>query len=117
DKIQQKWTNIRDAFIRSLRVKSGQPHKRSYIYGEHMKFLLAVATPNEDKENSPLQPTSSQCTSLQDDETQDDMQDDSFSTTPDRHPRDKLRKATRPKRNIEDIEAEIIEELKRPRTE
>lgn len=38
-----KWANVRDAFMRSLRTKSGQAATKSYIYGEHLQFLLKVA--------------------------------------------------------------------------
>lgn len=38
-----KWSNIRDSFLRSLRTKSGDGAKRSYIYSEHLQFLLKIA--------------------------------------------------------------------------
>ena len=43
DAIRTKWDNIRDAFLRSLRTKSGQAAKKSYMYAEHLQFLLKAA--------------------------------------------------------------------------
>lgn len=46
-----KWSNIRDAFMRSLRTKSGQAAKKKYIYTEHLNFLLKVAQKDETESN------------------------------------------------------------------
>lgn len=40
DVIMKKWENIRDAFIRSQKTKSGQAAKKSYMYAEHLQYLL-----------------------------------------------------------------------------
>lgn len=43
DLIIGKWHNIRDAFIRSLKKKSGQGYTKNYIYSEQLKCLLKIA--------------------------------------------------------------------------
>ncbi|KAI4468136.1 beta transducin-related protein [Holotrichia oblita] len=40
--IMQKWSNIRDSFLRSLRTKSGQGAKKN-IYSENLQFLLKIS--------------------------------------------------------------------------
>lgn len=39
-----KWQNIRDAFVRSLRKKSGQAATVKYIFHDNLQFLLKVVT-------------------------------------------------------------------------
>lgn len=46
-----KWANIRDSFMRSLRTKSGQGAKKIYMYGEHLQFLLKLAKKDETESN------------------------------------------------------------------
>lgn len=42
DAITTKWQNIRDAFVRSLKKKSGQAVQRKYVYHDQLQFLLKV---------------------------------------------------------------------------
>lgn len=44
--IQSKWANVRDAFVRSLKTKTGRP-KRKYILYDHLKFLTKVVPEDE----------------------------------------------------------------------
>ncbi|CAB3242675.1 unnamed protein product [Arctia plantaginis] len=39
--ILNKWTNIRDTFVKSLKTKMGRP-KRRYVLYEHLKFLTKI---------------------------------------------------------------------------
>ncbi|KAG8172422.1 hypothetical protein JTE90_015796 [Oedothorax gibbosus] len=111
EKIVQKWVNIRDAFIRSTRCKSGQGAKKSYIYSEHLQFLLAIYEPSEtesstlggeteqvEEESDPFEPTTS-------------TSDSNLSTAG----RKKLgNKSTRSARELNNIENEIMHALKKP---
>lgn len=45
--IMKKWENIRDAFTRSLKTKTGDAAKSSYEYGEHLQFLLKSSKKEE----------------------------------------------------------------------
>ncbi|KAM3962916.1 uncharacterized protein ACR2FA_003013 [Aphomia sociella] len=45
--ILNKWTNIRDTFVKSLKTKMGKP-KRKYLLHQHLKFLTKVVTNDED---------------------------------------------------------------------
>lgn len=47
EKIQSKWTNIRDTFVKTLKTKMGK-RKHKYILHEHLTFLLKVASLNDD---------------------------------------------------------------------
>lgn len=49
--IMNKWSNIRDSFLRSLRTKSGQGATKSYIYSDHLQFLLKMAQKDETESN------------------------------------------------------------------
>lgn len=51
DVIIGKWQNIRDAFIRSLKKKSGQGYTKNYIYSEQLKFLLKIAQKDDTESN------------------------------------------------------------------
>lgn len=42
-----KWTHIRDSFMRSLKTKSGQGTKKKYIYAESMQFLFKNMAAND----------------------------------------------------------------------
>ena len=44
--IRDKWNNIRDAFFRSLRKKSGQAATKKYLYAD-LQFLLKVTEKDE----------------------------------------------------------------------
>jgi hypothetical protein len=47
----EKWDNTRDAFIRSLRKKSGQAVTEKYVYADFLQFLLKKSD-KDDKESS-----------------------------------------------------------------
>lgn len=49
--IMNKWANIRDAFLRSLRTKTGKGARKKYIYSEHLQFLLKLAEKEETESN------------------------------------------------------------------
>lgn len=49
--ITTKWQNIRDAFIRSLKNRSGQGYTKKYIYSDQLKFLLKIVQ-KDDTESS-----------------------------------------------------------------
>jgi hypothetical protein len=40
--IKDKWNNIRDAFMRSLRQKSRQAATKKYLYADFLQFLLKI---------------------------------------------------------------------------
>lgn len=48
----QKWTNIRDAFFRSLKTKSGDSAKKNMCV-EHLQFLLKFAEKADTDSNMP----------------------------------------------------------------
>nr|CAD7446906.1 unnamed protein product [Timema bartmani] len=45
--IKEKWNNIRDAFTRSLRKKSGQAATKNYLYNDVLQFLLRTTDKDE----------------------------------------------------------------------
>ncbi|CAG9569905.1 unnamed protein product [Danaus chrysippus] len=45
--ILNKWTNIRDTFVKSLKSKAGRP-RRKYLLYDHLKFLIKVTATEED---------------------------------------------------------------------
>lgn len=45
--ILNKWVNIRDTFVKSLKPKKGKP-KKKYVLYDHLKFLLKVRPENEE---------------------------------------------------------------------
>lgn len=47
DEITTKWQNIRDAFVRSLKKKSGQAMQRKYVYHDQLQFLFKVVNKDE----------------------------------------------------------------------
>ncbi|XP_076256299.1 uncharacterized protein LOC143193794 isoform X2 [Rhynchophorus ferrugineus] len=49
--IMAKWSNIRDSFLRSLRTKSGQSAKKKYIYSDYLQFLLKIAHKGDRESN------------------------------------------------------------------
>lgn len=46
DHIQNKWTNVRDTFVKTLKTKPGKP-RRKYLLYEQLKFLTKII-PEED---------------------------------------------------------------------
>ncbi|XP_028025680.1 uncharacterized protein LOC114239596 [Bombyx mandarina] len=48
--VVNKWTNVRDTFVKTLKTKMGRP-KRKYVFHEHLKFLTKGA-PEETAEYS-----------------------------------------------------------------
>ncbi|KAL4104697.1 hypothetical protein QTP88_019979 [Uroleucon formosanum] len=49
--INGKWQNIREAFVKSLKKKSGQYTSKKYLYHDHLTFLLKVVQ-SDDTESS-----------------------------------------------------------------
>lgn len=45
--IKEKWNNTRDAFVRSLRKKSGQAATKKYLYADFLQFLLKITEKDE----------------------------------------------------------------------
>lgn len=45
--INEKWNNTRNAFMRSLRKKSGQAATKKYLYADFLQFLLKVTEKDE----------------------------------------------------------------------
>ncbi|XP_047540721.1 uncharacterized protein LOC125073748 [Vanessa atalanta] len=45
--ILNKWTNIRDTFVKTLKTKMGRP-RRKYLLYDHLKFLIKVTSTDED---------------------------------------------------------------------
>ncbi|XP_049881917.1 uncharacterized protein LOC126377905 [Pectinophora gossypiella] len=52
DLILNKWTNIRDTFIKTLKTKMGRPKKKYLLY-DHLKFLIKVVPEEERNEEYP----------------------------------------------------------------
>ncbi|CAH2060646.1 unnamed protein product, partial [Iphiclides podalirius] len=44
--ILNKWTNIRDTFVKTLKIKMGKP-KKKYLFHDHLKFLTKVTREEE----------------------------------------------------------------------
>ncbi|GBN81142.1 hypothetical protein AVEN_19190-1 [Araneus ventricosus] len=109
EKIMNKWTNIRDAFIRSLKSKSGQEENKNYIYHEHLQFLSTSQEPSDTDSSMLLEE------SLEQNNTTLDVEEDSTnSSTSINRP---AKKRSRSNKELTDIEKEIMIELKRPRLE
>lgn len=45
--IKEKWNNTRDAFVRSLRKKSGQAATKKYLYADFLQLLLKITEKDE----------------------------------------------------------------------
>jgi len=45
--IKEKRNNTRDAFVRSLRKKSGQAATKKYLYADFLQFLLKITEKDE----------------------------------------------------------------------
>lgn len=126
--IMQKWSNVRDAFMRSLRTKSGQGAKKKYIYSEHLNFLLKVAQKDETESNftqdsfqgeteeehvlqSPLA-GSSNATDTRVDIPPTSANTPSAVLPPIKHAQD-TKKGAKSKRELDFIDREILTELKK----
>lgn len=46
--ILNKWTNIRDTFVKTLKSKMGRP-KKKYLFYDHLKFLTKIIPEEEQK--------------------------------------------------------------------
>ena len=115
EKIKNRWVNIRDAFVRSLKGKSGQAAKKSYIYHDHLMFLLATQEPSQTESSTILDENTDVNDSLITESQKSGSLDGAIS---EEKTINKERK--RPRRNNKEltyIENEIINELKRPRVE
>ncbi|CAG9764633.1 unnamed protein product [Ceutorhynchus assimilis] len=51
DAVVEKWKNIRDAFSKSLKKKTGDKYKKKYLYHEQLLFLLAILEKAETEES------------------------------------------------------------------
>ena len=45
--IKEKWNNTHDAFVRSLRKKSGEAAIKKYLYADFLQFLLKITEKGE----------------------------------------------------------------------
>jgi len=45
--IKEKWNNTHDAFVRSLRKKSGEAAIKKYLYADFLQFLLKITEKDE----------------------------------------------------------------------
>ena len=45
--IKEEWNNTRDAFVKSLRKKSGQAATKKYLYANFCQFLLKITQKDE----------------------------------------------------------------------
>ncbi|KAK9712509.1 hypothetical protein QE152_g24847 [Popillia japonica] len=62
DGISTKWQNVRDAFVRPLKKKSGQ---RKYLYHDQLLFLLKIV--NKDQTESSISYTEVASTEISED--------------------------------------------------
>ncbi|KRT84576.1 Myb/SANT-like transcription factor, partial [Oryctes borbonicus] len=112
--IMCKWSNIRDAFMRSLRTKCGQTGKKMYIYSEHLQFLLKLTQKDETEGNISQSDESSQFLGfdpqLHTDKSLSEA-DPVASTSKDF--RRVLHKRSKSKRDSDPLEQEILTETKK----
>ncbi|KAL4127044.1 hypothetical protein QTP88_011242 [Uroleucon formosanum] len=102
-----KWQNIRDAFIRSLKKKSGQGYTKNYIYSEQLKFLLKIAQ-KDDTESSIIEEESTE-----DINVEDNVSEEVISYRSSLAKKNKQKEERRNKRHAEDdLDMEIIKALK-----
>lgn len=107
DVIIGKWQNIRDAFIRSLKKKSGQGYTKNYIYSEQLKFLLKIAQ-KDDTESSIIEEESTE-----DINVEDNVSEEVISYRSSLAKKNKQKEERRNKRHAEDdLDMEIIKALK-----
>lgn len=116
DKIMNRWANIRDAFMRSLKTKSGQAAKNNYIYHEHLLFLLAWNEPSE-TESSLLLDFGD--TAQGDSEIDEDgvTEKENIPSTSEASVSKPSSKKTRSQKDLNFLEKEIMLELKRQKLE
>lgn len=107
DVIIGKWQNIRDAFIRSLKKKSGQGYTKNYIYSEQLKFLLKIAQ-KDDTESSIIEEELTE-----DINVEDNVSEEVISYRSPLAKKNKQKEERRNKRHAEDdLDREIIKALK-----
>ncbi|KAF5277504.1 hypothetical protein FQR65_LT03842 [Abscondita terminalis] len=110
DVITTKWQNLRDAFVRSLKKKSGQGVQRKYLYHDQLQFLLKIVSKDETVSSIPE-------TAFDNDSTED-YQNDSLlplhSTPPTSEDNSReLKRRRNSKGNKRDpIEEEILKKLR-----
>lgn len=118
-----KWTNIRDSFLRSLRTKSGQGAKKSYLYSEHLQFLLKISQKDETESNFRQVQTEDQRNEAEE-LTDSQLLTDESSNPPtilqtqptpstSRSISSERPRQSKSKRQLDDIEREILSELKK----
>lgn len=103
--IINKWNNIRDAFIRSLNVKSGQAAKKPYVYHENLKFLLKFAKKAETDANIVEETEQDHEVIAANDIEHFEEEGESRKKEPSKN-----------KRKIDNIEAAILKEIKENKT-
>lgn len=104
--ITNKWNNIRDAFIRSLNVKSGQAARKPYVYHENLKFLLKF-TQKAETDGNVVEETEQEheVIAANDNEHSDNVAIHESKKEP-----------SKTKRKIDSIEAAILKEIKENKT-
>lgn len=116
-----KWTNTRDAFMRSLKTKSGQAAKRKYVYHDHLLFLLVLQEPSETQSSSMLvlDEDNEMPNETQEGKSVDEniAMDDEIDDLPPPPPPKKQKKQCRSGKELETIEQEILKELQKTRSE
>ena len=65
--IKEKWNNIRDTFMRSLRKKSGHAATKKYLYADFLQFLLNI-TEKDETESSICGEGNNECTETREEE-------------------------------------------------
>lgn len=110
-----KWSNIRDAFLRSLRTKSGQGAKKFYIYSEHLQFLLKISQKDETDCNFRQTETEHDSTAVEE-FAESRLPDARSPCSPKSQPVPSTSRTTsKSKRHLDDLEREILCELKKGR--
>ena len=120
-----KWTNIRDAFSRSLKVTTGQGAKKSYIYAEHLKFLLKIHEKDNTESNYKQNTWHSDDTShesfnsgINDESQLAAGSGNEIMPSPSQIPASSnIRRSKKTKQGLDLIEQEILTELKKGRIE
>lgn len=120
--IMNKWSNIRDSFLRSLRTNSGQGAKKSYIYGEHLNFLLKIVQKDNTEANYSQLNTSHDNNDVNEESLEPQLATGSdpqpHKPTPSETPAPSnsmqpVRKTKKSNRDLDFIEREILTELKK----
>lgn len=92
-----KWSNVRDAYLRSIKTKSGQGACKPYVYAQHLEFLLKISESAETASNYNHDTV--------------EISEDSLS---DICPRPKI---NRKKKELDPIEREILAHINKPTTQ